>query len=242
MCEITPVDIQCRVSGGDDGAPGDPPRNPIRYLYTTTVEGVDCYYWSRRPGGIDTWDPVNDPVTIAITTGLSECVWPDAEARAWEIFRSFPLARPAPELEPPGVGIANLPTYLVLPTVPPPIVSVEVLPDGRVLEVLAEVVALEVDWGDGVVGSYRPTEARGYPEGSVTRVYRFRTCRAQERATGGGGPCHPTLEAYLIQVTFVWEGRWRTGSTEPFQPLDTVDRAVTLTYPVDEVQGVLVDP
>ncbi len=244
-CVRNPVrgTYECHVSGEEPGVPGDrPPRNPIRYLYTTTVGGVDCHYWSQRPGGIDTWDAANDPLTIAITTGLPECVWPDPEARAWEVFRSFPLAVPVPELEPPGVGIVKLPTFLSVAAVPAPITSTEALPDGRLLEVEAEVVAVEVDWGDGALDSYRPDEARPYPEGAVTHAYVYRTCPAAERETTNGGPCHPSLEAYPVVVSFLWEGRWRTDPAGPFQPLDTVVRTVTVTYPVDEVQGVLVDP
>ncbi len=244
-CRTDPVSgaYECHVSGGGSGGRGDPPpRHPIRYLYTATVGGVDCHYWSRRPGGIDTWDPLNDPVTIAVTTGSPRCVWPDPETRAWEVFRSFPLTAPAPALEPPEAGIVALATYVSVETVPAPIVAAEALPDGRLLQVQAQVAAIEVDWGDGTVGSYRPGDARGYPAGTVTHTYRWRTCPATERDTTVAGPCHPTLAAYRVAVSFVWEGRWRTDPAGPFQPLDTIVRTVAVDYRIDEVQGVLIDP
>ena len=235
-------DYACHISGSVPGDRGRRDRFPIRFLYTTRMEGVDCFYWSRRPGGIDVWDPSNDPTTIRITTGLAECVWPDAEDRAWEIFRSFPLPVPRVRLQPEDAGIVNLPTYLSLTRPPEAFHHLEALPDGRILEVVAEAVALEVDWGDGTVSSHLPDQARPYPTGEVTHPYRTRTCPHEERATTSGGPCHPTLEAYRIVVTLIWQGHWRTNPTGPYQPLDTIDRTTTIHYPIDEIQGVLVDP
>ena len=228
----------CEAAGGGDVAPAED-RPPLRYLYTATAPGIgDCRYWSAVAGGLDAWDPANDPAVIAITTSLPECpAEPDPEATAWAIFRSFPLAVPDPSLEPAAAGITGLPTYLVNAT-PDPILYSEVLPDGRTLQVRATAALLIVDWGDGVGSEADPGGALPHPAGSVTHVYLLKTCEPsyrEEHPFGGG--CHPTLEAYPLTVSLTWVGEWSVGST--WNTLGTLDRTVTLLYDVDEVRGVL---
>jgi len=237
-CEFNAMEhrLDCSASGQTTEHPG-PERSPLRYVYVTTMPGVgDCYYASRRPGGVDTWDPANDPTTIDILTHLPRCPAADPRTRAWAIFRSFPLAAPEPSFEPPGTGVAGLPVYLTA-RVADPLRHEEVLPDGRVLRVEATVVGLDVDWGDGSTGRFRPGAARPFPDGGVTHPFRYRTCAPEERGVVGGGPCHPTLAAYRIAATWVWEGRYRIGG--PWIPLGSLRRTTVRSYPVDEVQGVL---
>ena len=112
-CFFDPVDGQvvCNpggsvpVPGGPGTGPGDPGDDPgRRYIYTATDPVIgDCYFWSDIPGGIDAWDPGNDPTVIAITTTLPLCpsLPVDPEVRAWEIFRSWDLAPPDPETNEP---------------------------------------------------------------------------------------------------------------------------------------------
>jgi hypothetical protein len=232
----------CDIGGTLPGNPGDPPgdRPPLRYLYTSTDPVVgDCYYFSRTPGGLDIWDPANDPAVIGFTTSLPVCpVANDPPATvAWRIFRSFPLALPTPSLEPPGSGITGLPTYLATPD-PLDVTHTEVLPDGRTLDVRASVAVLVVDWGDGARATFESSEARAYPSGSVIHMYTTKTCDATyRREHPSGGNCHPTLDAYPITATFTWAGRYRVGGA--WIDLGTLNRTTTVPYDVDEVQGVL---
>jgi hypothetical protein len=212
----------------------------MRYIYQSTdPTGAPCYYWSPTAGGIDVWDPANDPAVIAIVTGMPVCpvVVETPEDTAWRIFRSFPLTLPAPSLEPEGAGITGLPTFLATPD-PPDITHVEILPDGRTMDVWATVANFVVDWGDGATGSFDAATALAYPAGAVTHSYSTKTCNPTYRSVHPfGGNCHPTLEAYPISATFTWEGRYRIGG--PWTYLGTLDRTVTVLYDVDEVQGVL---
>jgi hypothetical protein len=156
---------------------------------------------------------------------------------AWQVFRSFSLARPAPSLEPAAAGITGLPTFLATPD-PADVTHSETLPDGRSLEVRASVATLTVDWGDGTRRNYRPGRALAYPAGTVTHVYTTKTCDAAYRQDGPiGANCHPTLAAYPITATFTWRGRYRIGGN--WIDLGTLKRSTNVRYDVDEVQGVL---
>ena len=236
--------LLCSATGTTPGPTPDPSRErpPNRYVYASTDEtGADCHYWSPVVGGIDAWNPANDPTVIWIVTTTPVCpvVADPATDLAWRIFRSFPLALPEPSLEPPGAGITGLPTFLATPD-PADVTHTEVLPDGRAMEVRASVATLSVDWGDGNTGRFDPGEASAYPTGSVTHTYTTKTCDpAYRREHPSGGNCHPTLEAYPISATFTWAGRYRIGGA--WIDLGTLNRTVNLSYDVDEVQGVL-DP
>jgi hypothetical protein len=118
------------------------------------------------------------------------------------------------------------------------ITHLEVLPDGRTMEVHAAIAGLTVNWGDGTKGRFDPMQARPYPDGRVTHTYTTKTCDATyRREHPSGGNCHPTLEAYPVTATFTWSGRYRIGGGWIY--LGTLDRSITVTYDVDEVQGVL---
>lgn len=235
--------LVCSASGGSTNrSDTTPPRErpPMRYIYEATdATGAPCYYWSPTPGGLDVWDPGNDPAVAAIvlTTPVCPVIVETPEDTAWRIFRSFALALPDPSLEPAAAGITGLPTYLATPG-PPDITHVELLPDGRSMEVWAAARTLVVDWGDGTNGSFDAASALTYPSGAVTHAYATKTCNPTYRSEHPyGGNCHPTLEAYPITATFVWEGRYRIGGGWIY--LGTLDRTATVLYDVDEVQGVL---
>lgn len=234
--------LVCTATGGSSGTTPYPPRErpPNRYLYESTdPTGADCHYWSPIIGGVDAWDPANDPTVIRIVTTTPVCpvVADPSLDLAWRIFRSFPLAVPDPSLEPPVSGITGLPTYLATPD-PANITHTEALPDGRTMDVRASVASLSIDWGDGTKGRYEPAEAAPYPSGTVTHTYTTKTCDPEyRREHPSGGNCHSTLEAYPITATFTWAGRYRIGSS--WIDLGTLVRTVTVSYDVDEVQGVL---
>ncbi|MGB5565919.1 MAG: hypothetical protein WBN93_06250 [Acidimicrobiia bacterium] len=236
-------EVICSASGGSTNrSDTTPPRErpPMRYIYEATdATGAPCYYWSPTPGGLDVWDPGNDPAVAAIvlTTPVCPVIVETPEDTAWRIFRSFALALPDPSLEPAAAGITGLPTYLATPG-PPDITHVELLPDGRSMEVWAAARTLVIDWGDGTNGSFDAATALTYPSGAVTHTYATKTCNPTYRSEHPyGGNCHPTLEAYPITATFVWEGRYRIGGGWIY--LGTLDRTATVLYDVDEVQGVL---
>jgi len=216
----------------------------VRYLATTDdpVLGA-CWYWSRYPPGLDSWDGAYDAAIIDTRWELPECPTDPGSTtvtfttEAWEVFRSFRLARPAPALHP-EVGITNLPT-LVEMSRPQPLSHQEVLPDGRLLEVRAEVETVWIDWGDG-------SPAAGYPAasafaGDADHGYTIKTCpESYRRDDPSGWRCHPTLDAYPVRVTFAWTGQYRTGGS--WILLGTIERSTTVLHDVDEVVGVLVAP
>jgi hypothetical protein len=234
--------IVCWAHGEDDADPsGALLENPgKRYVHTAIDPGIgDCHYWSNVPGGLDAWDPANDPAVIATVTRLPLCpVIPavDVEVRAWEVFRSWDLDHPAPTLTPPDAGITGLPTHLATAT-PITIVHSEVLPDGRTLDVRAAVVEMAVLWGDGDEGRYDPAGAVGHPEGTVWHSYALKTCPADYRAEHPSGHlCHPGVERYTITSTFVWMGEYSLGGA--WIPLGTIDTTTAVDYDVDEARGV----
>lgn len=235
----------CIVDGEivDPGRPGGPGSgdDPGRRYVHTDVDPVigDCHYWSDVPGGLDAWDPANDPAVIAVVTTLPLCPavpGVDPEVRAWEVFRSWDLDPPDPTVTPDGVGITGLATQVTV--APPPTISHdEVLPDGRVLEVRARILSLDVTWGDGTTSSHDPSEATGHPDGSVSHIYRLKTCTPAYRAEHPSGSlCHPSASSYTITVENVWVGEYRVGGA--WTPLGTLSRSSEVPYRVDEVRGI----
>jgi hypothetical protein len=218
---------------------------PIRYLATMTHPTVGpCWYWSRYPPGIDSFNPANDGDIIITRTTLPRCPASgggtviDSSSRAWDVFRAWTLGRPSPRIRP-TVGITNLASVLTAP-MPAALSHTETLPDGRRLEVRATVEAVVVDWGDGSPPvSYPASTVAG---SGATHPYRLKTCPpAYRRDHPSGRNCHPTLAAYPVSVTFRWTGRYRTG-TGPWTILGVVPRATTFGYDVDEVVGIPVRP
>lgn len=252
-CVITPTGIDCSAAGSSTSAGTTPgatdPGLPLRYLATADVPGGgSCWFWSPTPPGLDSWSPMNDQAILLTLWALPECPAPEAAqvslstewivARAWEIFRSFPLAAPRPLLQPPEHGITGLPSYLSAP-VPGHLSYREVLPDERVLEVEARVTAALVDWGNGspILG-YDPAALLPYPAGTARHTYALKTCPPDYRAGHpSGANCHPTLEAYPVVVTFRWTARYRLA--EAWLDLGDLDRPAAVAYDVDEVVGVL---
>ncbi len=204
-----------------------------------------CRYWSRTPGGIDTWDPGAAASDMTFLLALPAC--PPASAqpagattvaqRAWEVFRSWTLPRPELTFAPPDRGITGLPTFVSAAT-PVPLEHREAMPSGLELLVRAEVVAATVDWGDGTTTRHDPADLAAFPAGSATHTYSLKTCPPDYRVTHpSGGNCHPTLEAYPVTVTFSWTGRYRYDAG--WIDLGVVDLATSVSWDVDEVVGVL---
>jgi hypothetical protein len=252
-CVITPTGIDCSAEGTSSTSGGTPgttvPAPPLRYLATTEDPGGGlCWFWSPYPPGLDSWDSANDMDILWTRWALPECPDPTAPpvipgtswvvTRAWEVFRSFPLAPPHPALQPGKHGITGLPSYLTAPR-PDPLTHLEVLPDGRVLAVEAQVTVAVVAWGDGSPAlAYDPATLLPYPAGRARHTYALKTCPAEYRTSHpSGGNCHPDLEAYPIRVTFRWTAHYRLGG--PWIDLGHLDRETLVAYDVDEVIGVL---
>jgi len=242
-CVTTPTGIDCGYSGATTSTT-TVTLPPLRYLATSDDPVVGpCWYWSRWPPGFDSWDSAYDAAIINTRFALPACpaspgtTTTTVATAAWEIFRSFRLARPSFSLRP-AVGITNLPSRLDVVR-PQPLSHREVLPDGRVLEVHADLQTVWVDWGDG-------TPPAGYPaasvfDGDASHGYAIKTCPEDYRLHDPSGwRCHPTLNAYPIRVTFSWVGSFRAGDS--WTLLGTIDRSTALAYDVDEVVGVLIAP
>jgi len=211
---------------------------PIRYLATGDVNGR-CWYWSRYPPGLDSQNPAHADLIEVTQTLLPECGTPGSvtvsvTTRAWQVFRSFTLARPEPVLRP-EVGIANLPT-LASAARPATLSHTERLPDGRTLEVHASVTRVRVDWGDGSVDTER---AGTVFAAGAAHPYDLKTCAPEDRpGSPPAGRCHPTLSEYAVRVTFVWTARYRIGGG--WITLGAIERSQTVLHDVDEIIGVQV--
>jgi hypothetical protein len=218
----------------------------LRYLKTRIdAEVGECWYWSRRPPGLDAWDPANDAAIINTRFRLPGCPetpgadpGDDAAALAWAIYREFPLDPPLITLQPPAGGITGLAVFLSVAP-PPVLVHRETLPGGGTLVVEAAVEELVVDWGDaGPVEAHDPAAAVPHPAGTVTHTYIAKTCSPGYRAGHPSGPnCHPGLVTYPVTATFVWRGRYRYLGD--WIDLGPVERPAAVDYDVDEVLGVL---
>ena len=68
-------------------------------------------------------------------------------------------------------------------------------------------------------------------------MYTHKTCSAEYRITHpSGGLCHPTLDRYVITVTWVWTGEFDSGAG--WTALGTLTRSIQFPYDVDELRGV----
>ena len=242
-CVTTPTGIECDYSGSTTSTM-TATTPPLRYLVTANDPVVGpCWYWSPYPPGLDSWDSANDAAIINTRWALPACPTETASttttttSTAWEVFRSFDLSRPSPVLRP-VVGITNLPTLLGVDR-PLALSHDELLPDGNLLQVRADVEKVWVDWGDG-------SPPAGYPaqvafDNGASHPYTIKTCPEDYRVQAPSGwRCHPTLEAYRVRVTFEWVGRYRTGGS--WILLGSIERSATRSHDVDEVVGVLIAP
>jgi hypothetical protein len=213
---------------------------PLRYLRTRDEPGLGtCWYWSRYGPGLDALSGRDDEDINRTRLTYPECgTGGSITTRAWEVFRSFPLRVPVPDVAP-TVGITNL-ASIVTTTRPNSLNHRESLPDGRILEVQAFVASLRVAWGDGSpVISYPASDA--FNDGAAY-AYPLKTCPAAYRQDHPAGPrCHPTLERYPVTVSFAWLGRYRVGAAG-WVNLGTLLRSASFLYDVDEVVGIPIAP
>lgn len=246
-CVRTPFGIQCSASGSTGSTqtstrPGvtRPSLPPLRYL-ATAVDAVvgPCWYWSRYGPGYDSWDPARDQAIIFTRTFTPRC--PDRRPTppvstttvirlAWEVLRSFPLPPPTPSITPSPSGFTGIPSRLVVAPAPS-FHHDERLPDGTTLRVRAQVAAVSVRWGDGSPALRYP------PAGAKEHTYGRKTCPPAYRiGHPSGGLCHPTLDAYPVDVGLVWVGEYfRAGR---WTVLGEIERTTVIRHDVDEIIGV----
>jgi hypothetical protein len=243
-CVRTPLGIECAASGSTGttqttSRPGSE-LPPLRYLVTAVDASVGpCWYWSRYGPGYDSWDAANDQIIILTRTFTPECPssrpTPPASASttttlAWNVFRSFPLPPPNASLSPWPSGFTGIPTRLTVRP-GPSFHHDETLPDGTPLRVRAAVVAVSIRWGDG-------SPVLRYPvEGPKEHTFARKTCSSAYREQHPSGRlCHPVLEAYPIEIAFVWLGEYVRD--DEWVGLGEIERPTSIAYDVDEIVGV----
>ncbi|NQV07792.1 hypothetical protein HQ535_14720 [bacterium] len=243
-CVTTPTGIDCTAGGTTTTTVTIPGGTslPLRWLRVGWhPDAGDCWYWATTPPGLDSWDSANDHEIILTRWALPHCPGTvttgpgsvEIHSRAWQVFRAFPLAAPAPHLAPDEAGITGLATILTA-AAPSRLVHNERLPDGSTLKVTATVASVVIDWGD-------ETPVFGRSPGSATRgvehIYSIKTCPPAYRETHPAGHrCHPTLTDYPIVVTFHWFGAYSLRGE--YTTLGTIERTTIVPYDVDEVIGV----
>ena len=124
-CRPTQMGIVCGFTGSTSSAassstpgartPTATALPPLRYL---AISGGRCWYWSRYLPGFDSWNSAYDQSIILTRWRLPQCnqrrptkapvVVIDISARAWTVFRAFPLDAPQFSVSP-EIGITNLP-------------------------------------------------------------------------------------------------------------------------------------
>lgn len=229
---------RCRIAGGttvDYASDSDVPS--VLYPQTGTDITGQCWYYTSGSTpyvilaqyangdadiGFDT-DPSAPGGIVAIGPTLPRCTSEptpatDPFADAWEYVMQYVHPPPTPELSPqPGDGITGMDTYVGLPV--PDVHTATIASGLSSLEVYIEVSAVEVDWGDGLIDSYPPTEQflAGYPEGFVTHVYETKDA-----------------EGVPIGISYDWTARWRlVGGV--WEPLAVPNTTTTVVYPLAEI-------
>jgi hypothetical protein len=235
---------RCRIVGGetvDYASDADVPD----VLYANMGNDVtgQCWYLTSAPTqyviitrfadgsaemGFDP-DPSDPGNVLAIGAVVPRCTSEpapstDPSADAWDYVTSYIHAPPTPDLNPsPGEGITGLETFVGIAV---PAEHTATIASGlSTLEIEIDVEAVIVDWGDGLITTYPPTETilAGYPDGAATHVYESKT---DDSAT--------------IVVEYDWFARWRlVGDTWTTLPVPNTSTVVA--YPVAEVVSRLTD-
>jgi hypothetical protein len=236
----------------DYSSEGDVPLYP--YADVGTASNGTCWYWrsvwtgweiiTRHSDGSATlgYDSDGEPggplnVEVTYPVCLSEPTDADPiEVFAWDLVREYVHQTPSPTLNPDvPFGLTGAFTFAEVDP-PPPFAASIVAPLGQ-LDVEAWVAAVSIDWGDGTVTHYPPelyAQLSGYPDGVARHLYEVKTCDPP----GSAPRCHPTLDAYDLEVRYQWQVRWRV-SGGPWAGLPVPDSTTTVAYPVQEVIAVL---
>lgn len=228
---------RCRIAGGttiDYASDTDVPGK----LYPATGTDVtgQCWYYTSAVTpyvilaqyangdadiGYDT-DPSNPGGIVAIGPTLPRCTSEPIPAAdplvdVWEYVTQYIHSPPQPDLSPPaGSGVTGMDTYVGVPI--PSTHTTTLASGGTSLDIYIEVSAVVVDWGDGAVESFPPSDAMlaGYPDGLVTHIYETKSDEMQ------------------LSISYDWTARWRvSGGAWDF--LSVPDTTTTTAYPLAEI-------
>lgn len=213
-----------------------------------------CWYWTSRDSdwvligvddegtatlGIDPDGEAGGPLIVdasypRCTTEPDEA--PAALMEAYELLAQYEHPTPDGLVDPPaGSGVAGMEVF-VSETPPPPWEASLVSPhSGRLIEVETFVEAVEVVWGDGsetVVPASAFGLLTGWPDGGFAHVYETKTCDDPS-----GPRCHPTLDAYELEVSYAWVARYRVDGGA-WMSIGIPPTATTVSYDVDEILSV----
>lgn len=250
----------CRIVGSDtDVVYGGEAEVPARLWPNLGFDqsGTECWFWvsretrwvmlrrNARNVALLGWDPDGVPggalvmdARVPACTSLPQPL-PTPQEEVWSAIREYVHQRPIARFNPDvGRGVAGMATFLEV-SPPVPLDGTLLSPGtGATLEFHAEVSAAVVDWGDGTVDTFTAATfpfLTGYPDGVAFHSYEAKTCVAP----GQDPRCHPTLDAYPIEVSYEWTARWRVVGSGGWQVLTVPATAVTVDYPVTEIVGVL---
>lgn len=235
---------RCRIAGGetvDYASDNDVPdvlypnlgtdlTGQCWYLTSATTQYVIITQFADGSAeiGFDT-DPSDPGAIVAIGPVVPRCTAEpapatDPSADAWEYVMSYVHAPPTPDLSPsPGEGITGLETFVGVSV--PTDHSATIASGLSTIEVEIEVDAVVVDWGDGRIDIYPPTDdiLAGYPNGAATHTYEVKTD-----------------DSSSIAVGYDWTARWRlVGGSWTALPVPNTSTAIA--YPVAEVVSRLTD-
>ena len=240
------------VNGSVTEFPGDVPPGTVEPAVGTDAVGI-CWFWTSLATEWEILATFSDGSAVlglyvngflAVDTGqiprcTSEPIISDPPpVLAWEAITEYIHDPPEPELNPPiGLGLAGLETHAGV--VVPDVWTDTIVVPGYSIDVEVAVGALALDWGDEVTDTY-PPEAypllTGYPDGAARHVYEVKTCSTP----GAALDCHPTLDAYPVSVSYVWDARWRVNGSD-WITVEVVPSITTVGYPVTEAVSVLTD-
>lgn len=247
---------RCRLAGAtgttDYGSVSDVP------VVLSPQVGSDgaglCWHWTSRNSdwvliGVDDdgtatlgIDPDGVPGgPVIVDAAYPRCTAEPAETpselmEAYELLARYEHPEPRGLVDPPpGAGVAGMEVF-VSEAPPSPWGASLVSPQsGRLIEVETFVDALAVAWGDGtetVIPAGAFELLTGWPDGGFAHVYETKTCREP-----GGPRCHPTVEAYELEVSYLWVARYRVDGGG-WLNIGVPPTAVTVTYDVDEILSI----
>lgn len=228
---------RCRLAGGEvvDYASDSVVPSTLYPAVGSTASGP-CWYYTSTPSGL--WIVVIYPngdvdLVAGSTPGEASLVGvfarctsepgpaPDPVTTVWEYVADYVHDPPSPEVSPrPGDGVTGMETFVAVAV--PSRHTARLTSGITSLDVVIEVSAVVVVWGDGTVNSY-PADGdslTGYPDGEARHVYQ----RKQDNSSLG--------------VSYVWAASWRPVGGS-WSTLTVPDTTTTVDYPVSEIVSVL---
>jgi hypothetical protein len=204
--------------------------------FGTLPDGGVCWYLTT-----DETLAVHDPNAGAHTdfyagvvqAGNPQCPYtPEDLALIESTFASIALQSPVVTTTPDGIGYTGFPLGIE-PIDPLPTLTATTPPlsSGVTATVTATPRDIRIDWGDGSDSAHLPTSV-------AEHTYELKTCPPDYRVEHPRGHlCHPTLEAYPIDIAYRWTG----VAVAPWGSIGLGTRTTTstITRDIDEIIGVI---